>query len=195
MYNQNMKTAILIHGYNDKSEYEDTFRPTPSNDHWFPWVQKQLTLKGILTQAPEMPGFYEPNYEKWKEMLEGFKPDGNTALVGHSCGGGFLVRWLSENDVKVGKVVLVAPWLNPEKEAKIDPNFFNFEIDSNIAQKTAGLTVMYSADDFSDILETINILKSKLIGANFQEFPDKGHFVLDSMKTEAFPELLEVLIN
>ncbi len=189
-----MKTAILIHGYNDKSEYADTTRPVPSNDHWFPWIQKQLTLKGILTQAPEMPGFHEPNYEKWKGMLEGFKPDENTILVGHSCGGGFLVRWLSENNVKVGKVVLVAPWLNPEKEAKIDPDFFNFEIDPNIAQKTAGLTVMYSIDDFSDILETINILKSKLVGANFQEFTSKGHFVLNSMKTEAFPELLEILI-
>lgn len=87
-----MKKAILIHGYYKESEFRDESRPASSNDHWFPWLQRQLSLKGIETQTPEMPGFYEPNYEKWKEMLENFKPDEDTVLVGHSCGGGFLVK-------------------------------------------------------------------------------------------------------
>lgn len=188
-----MHTAVIIHGYNDKSEYLDITRPTASNDHWLPWIQKQLSLKGVLTQAPEMPGFYDPHYKDWKETLEEFRPNKDTILVGHSCGGGFLVRWLSENDVKVGKVVLVAPWLNPEKEQKLDPEFFNFEIDPNIAQKTSRLTIIYSTDDFSDIIKTVDLLKSKLIGANFKEFSDKGHFTLGDMKTEEFPELLDIL--
>ena len=195
-YNKNMKTAILIHGYYNKSEFEDVTRPAASNDHWFPWVQRQLLLKGIETQTPEMPGFFAPNYKKWKKMLENFSPDENTILIGHSCGGGFLVRWLSENNVKVGKVVLVAPWLDLEKESKnIDPEFFNFEIDPNIAQKTEGLTIMYSTDDHSSIQKSIEILKSKLIGAKFVEFTDKGHFTLSSLKTEEFPELLHVVLN
>jgi len=187
-----MKTAIIIHGYNDKSEYLDTSRPTPSNDHWIPWLQKELSLKGIEAQTPEMPGLYEPNYEKWKDMLERFTLDENTILVGHSCGGGFLVRWLSENNVKVGKVVLVAPWLDPEKV--IDPEFFKFEIVPNIASKTESLTVMYSTDDDPEVLESIEMLKEKLENVSFQEFGGKGHFTLNSLKTEKFPELLENLI-
>ena len=102
-----MKRAIIIHGYNNKSEFEDTTRPSASNDHWIPWLQRQLLLNGIEAQTPEMPGFYKPNYEQWKDTLEMFHPDEETILVGHSCGGGFLVRWLSENSKKVGKVVLV----------------------------------------------------------------------------------------
>lgn len=187
-----MKTAVIIHGYNDKGEYLDESRRAPSNDHWIPWIQRQLLLKGIEAQAPEMPGFYEPRYEKWKETLERFTPDENTILIGHSCGGGFLVRWLSENNVRVGKVVLVAPWIDPEKS--IMPDFFNFEIDQKLVDKTMGLTIMYSADDFPDILTTVNILKSKLDKARFTQFEDKGHFVLDSMKTEKFPELLEEVL-
>lgn len=193
VHNYKMKTAIIIHGYNEKSEYLDINRPAASNDHWIPWLQKQLLLNGIETQAPEMPGFYEPNYKKWQIMLERFEPDNDSILIGHSCGGGFLVRWLSENDVKVGKVVLVAPWLDPE--GVIDPDFFNFEIDSNISSKTASLTVMYSTDDYPDVLKSIKILKSKLTGVNFQEFTDKGHFVLNSLKTEKFPELLATLLE
>ncbi|MEX0931884.1 MAG: alpha/beta fold hydrolase [Candidatus Paceibacterota bacterium] len=188
-----MKTAVIIHGYNDKSEYLDESRPAASNDHWIPWIQRELLLKGVGAQAPEMPGFYEPTYEKWKEMLERFTPDENTILVGHSCGGGFLVRWLSENDVKVGKVVLVAPWLDPEKSAV--PDFFNFDIDANLADKTQGVTIMYSTDDFPDIIKTIDTLKSKLEKVNFREFKGKGHFVLKSMKTDKFPELLEEVLG
>lgn len=183
-----MKRAILIHGFNDESEYRDTSRPAPSNDHWFPWLQRQLLLRGIETQTPEMPGFYEPHYEAWKEMLDRFAPDEEAILVGHSLGGGFLVRWLSENKQKVGKVVLVAPWLDPNKV--IDPEFFNFDIDGTIAEKTAGLTIMYSTDDDPEILATIELLKSKLSNVDFQEFEGKGHFVLNSLKTDKFPELL-----
>lgn len=187
-----MKTAVIIHGYSEKSEYLDASRPSPSNDHWIPWLQRQLQLKGVLAQAPDMPGFYEPNYDIWKKMLERFDLNSGTILVGHSCGGGFLVRYLSESDAKVGKVVLVAPWLDPEKE--IDERFFDFEILENIVDKTSGLVVMYSKDDMNSILTTIDILKSKTKGIEFQEFEEKGHFVLSSLNSNELPELLDNLV-
>lgn len=118
-----MKNAILIHGWPGKEEYFDPNIPSPSNSHWFPWVQHQLLLKKIEAQTPEMPKAYEPNYEAWKEMFERFEINENSILIGHSCGGGFLTRWLSENDVRVGKVALVAPWLDPLPEKEIDPAF------------------------------------------------------------------------
>ena len=186
-----MKTAIIIHGYPDKEEYFDLKVSSPSNSHWFPWIQKQCLLKGILAQTPEMPEPYKPDYEKWKWMFEQFKIDEETILVGHSCGAGFLVRWLSENNIKVGKVVLVAPWLDPKKEIG---SFFKFDIDSNLASKTASLIIMYSTDDNSTVIESVNILKSKIKGVIFQEFTGKRHFTLGSMKTEKFPELLENII-
>lgn len=190
-----MKTAILIHGYNSKEEYLDQSRPAPSNDHWFPWMQRQLQIKGILAQTPDMPGFYEPRYEKWKQMLERFDLNEETILVGHSCGGGFLLRYLSENNVKVGKVVLVAPWINPDGEYKghVESSFFDFKIDRNIVKKTEFLKVMYSTDDEESILKTIEILRESTEGVEFQEFSNKGHFVLGSMGSEQFPELLNNL--
>ncbi len=187
-----MKTAVIVHGYNDKSEYLDANRPAASNDHWLPWIQRQLLLRGVLAQTPEMPGFYEPRYKAWREMLERFVLNEQTMLVGHSCGGGFIVRWLSESNIKVGKVVLVAPWLDPEH--KIDEDFFKFEIDENLVSKTAGVVVMYSTDDDPEVLKSIEILRPRLKGVDFQEFKGMGHFVLKSMKTEQFPELLANLV-
>lgn len=183
-----MKTAILIHGWSEKEQYFDPSEPAPSNAHWFPWVQRQLLLKGILAQTPEMPGEYSPHYGQWKKMFERFEINKETILIGHSCGGGFLVRWLSENDVNVGKVLLVAPWLDPKKE--IDPEFFNFSIDPHIVKKTKGLSIFYSTNDMETVNQSIEILKSTLLGVKFKEFHDKGHFVLGDMKTEQFPELI-----
>jgi predicted alpha/beta hydrolase family esterase len=188
-----MKKAVIIHGYYDRSEYLDSSYPSASNNHWIPWLQRQLSLKGIETQTPEMPGFYEPNYERWKEMLDRFTPDENTILVGHSLGGGFLVRYLSETKSKFNKVVLVAPWLDPRH--KIDPKLFDFSIDPEIVSRTNELNIIYSTDDFSDVLQSVDILKSKLEDAKFIEFKDKGHFVLNSLHTEKFPELLETIIS
>lgn len=188
-----MKTAIVIHGYNDQSEFEDINRPAASNDHWYPWLQRQLLLKGIDAQTPEMPGFFKPNYNNWKKMFERFEPNTETILVGHSCGAGFLIRWLSENSTKVGKVFLVAPWLDPHH--MIDQEFFNFTLDPNLALKTDGLTIIYSTDDYPDVIESVNTLKDKLTHSNFKEFTNKGHFVLDSLKSEKFPELLEAILE
>lgn len=188
----NMKKAILIHGWSNKEDYFNMNNPSESNNHWFPWLQKNLIVKGFDCQTPEMPNGYEPNYEIWKQTFENLKPDESTVLVGHSCGGGFLARWLSENSAKVGKVILVAPWLDPQKNS-IDPDFFNFEIDENILKKTDGLTIIYSDNDYEDVMKSVEILKDKLKGVKLLELKGKGHFINSSLGTSEFPELLNAI--
>ena len=191
-----MKNALLIHGWNDKSEYYDPNRPTASNDHWFPWLTKQLVLKDINTVSIEMPDGYYPKYEIWKRELERYDIGPETILVGHSCGGGFLVRWLSETDKKVGKVILVAPWLGLDiGDRPFDDTFFDFELDSKLADKTQGLSILVSDDDSEGVLNSVKILRKELEGAAFRDFSGKGHFVLLSLGSEEFPELLEEILK
>lgn len=113
-----MKTAIILHGMPDKEEYFDSKASSSSNSQWYPWLQQQLIINNISTQTPEMPDAYEPDYDKWLNVFNQFKIDQNTVLIGHSCGAGFLIRWLSENNIQVGKVILVAPWMDAEDEFK-----------------------------------------------------------------------------
>ncbi len=188
-----MKTAFVIAGWSTKEEFYKPERPAPTNDHWYPWIQKQLLIRDILAQTPEMPVSYDPDYEKWKWMMDQFEIDKDSVLIGHSCGGGFLVRWLSENKKKVGKIILVAPWLDPEH--LIDENFFKFDIDPELASRVESLTIMYSLDDEEDILQSIEMIKKSIPGVRSVEFKDKGHFVLESMHTTEFPELLEVCLE
>lgn len=190
-----MKNAIMVHGWAKKDEFYDLKYPTPSNSHWFPWLTKQLMVKDIHAVAVEMPKTYYPVYEDWKKEFERYYIGEDTTLVGHSCGGGFIVRWLSENDTKVGKVVLVAPWLGIDPEQDFDMNFFDFEIDREIAFRTESLTILNSKDDVNVIQKSVKLLLDKIDNIKLIEFKDKGHFTLKGLGTEEFPELLEVIVS
>ncbi len=185
-----MKNAILIHGITDEEEYFSDKYPSLSNSHWLPWLQKQLLIKGIQTQTPEMPNGIQPIYEEWKNLFERFEINEETILVGHSCGGGFLVRWLSENKIKVGKVALVAPWLDPENE--LDNKFFDFQIDKNLVDKVKSIRIFIS-NDSKDVLDSVSMIKNS-IDLEIEQIDSMGHFTLSSMGKEEFPELVNFLI-
>ena len=187
-----MKTAIILHGKPSKEEYLDPNSPSPSNAHWLAWLQRQLLLYGILAQTPELPEPYEPDYEKWSAVFQQFPIDADTMLVGHSCGAGFLVRWLSEHRIQVGKVALVAPWIDPNHN-RARAMFDGLHIDGDLVARTLGVELFISSDDSQEVLTTAALLKSTMKGVNLRQFSDRGHFPSGDMKTEEFPELRDFL--
>lgn len=187
-----MKAAIILHGMPSKAEHYRKEGKSNSNKHWLPWIQHELIIHDILAQTPEFPHPYNPVYEGWFEVFQRFEINEDTMLVGHSCGAGFLIRFLSENNVKVGKVALVAPWLDPHKTLKT--GFFDFEIDKEMVKKTAGIKIFFSTDDSQDVTVGTNYLREKLKDVEVEEFNDKGHFCFEDMQTEKFPELRTFLL-
>ncbi|HSX31378.1 MAG TPA: alpha/beta hydrolase [Candidatus Saccharimonadales bacterium] len=189
--------AILVPGRPDKDEHYDPTRPSNSEDHWFSWLKRQLILKDIHAVAIEPPFPFRPRYDEWQKEFERFDITPETILVGHSCGGGFLVRYLSEHkDLQVGKVALVAPWINPENWAASDTaDFFNFTIDSLFPNHTKGVAVFVSTDDEPSVVKTVDLLRSKVPGLNLKEYTDKGHFCLENLGTVEFPELLAAVLS
>lgn len=195
-YSLYMKQVILIHGLPSEEEVMDETSPSPSNAHWFPWVQKQLTREGIICQSLEMPRSYNPVYKDQERVLNQMEISEETILIGHSCGAGFLIRYFSEHkELKPRRVVLVAPWLNPEKFLETlnpETDYFKFEIDSALTQRT-DLQCVYSTDDDDFIIDTVKIIQEKLPDTKMTVFKDKGHFVGPEFRTKGFPELLEFL--
>lgn len=193
-----MQQVILIHGLPDKDEVLGDIWPSPSNAHWFPWVQKQLTRADILCQTPEMPRAYNPVYKEHARVLDHMEISDETILVGHSCGGGFLLRYLSEHtELTPKKVILVAPWLDPEnylQELNPDSDYFDFAIDSTLTQRT-NIYCMYSTDDEKNILDSIEKIKRELPNIEYLQFTDKGHFTEPDLGTKEFPELLELILK
>ena len=187
-----MKNAIILHGLPSKEEYYSGEYPSASNSHWLPWLQKQLMIQGIKADTPEIPHVYNAGYDVFVREVERFDITPETLLVGHSMGAGFWVRYLSEHpEVTVNKVVLVAPWLNLDHE--YDTDFFDFEIDPKLTDRINQCIIFNSDDDGAAMHESVQYLKAKLPGVVVQDFHNYGHFTLGSMKTDAFPELLEIL--
>lgn len=72
--------------------------------------------------------------------------------------------------------------------------FFNFGIDENLQEKTKGITMFYSNNDYEDVTKSVNILKEKLKGLKLIELKGKGHFITSSLGSVEFPELLEEIL-
>lgn len=188
-----MVNAIILHGKPDKQEYYDPNMPSQSNSHWLPWLQAQLLKHDIIAATPEVPNSYKADWEAWRREVERFEMEPETILVGHSCGGGFWVRYLSEHpDLKVNKVVLVAPWIDPDSDETGD--FFEFTIDPDLASRTKGLTIFHSDNDMGNVQKSVAVLRENIKNATYREFHKYGHFCYENMQTDKFPELLEEII-
>jgi predicted alpha/beta hydrolase family esterase len=184
-----VRDAIILHGKPDRASYD---RPdfAASTHNWYPWLKRSLRARGVAAETPEIPDAWKPDYATWKAIIERYGPTPETLLVGHSCGGGFLLRWLSEQqDARVGKVVLVAPWIDPERAETTD--FFDFTMDGDLAGRTKGVVIFYSDNDVQPISESVRMIRETLKEVRCREFRGYGHFSREDLKGEEFPELLE----
>lgn len=187
-----MKSAIIVHGTPSKEEYYGKQFPSPSNYHWMPWLQKQLIIRDYAAHTPEIPNAWQPHYPTWQREFERFDINDQTSLIGHSCGAGFLTRWLSEHpNTHVDAVLLVAPWIDPGRKKTTD--FFDFKIDPNLASRASRITIFNSDNDGKDIQESVRLIRDTVRNHNYREFHDYGHFCQTDMNTSEFPELLDAL--
>lgn len=189
-----MKNAIIVHGRPTKEIYYSDEYPSSSNFAWIPWLQKQLIINNVKTDTPEMPLAFEPEYLTWKTELERFEINSETSLIGHSAGGGFLLRWLTENpSVRIAKLVLVAPSIDPEKKSQT--NFCDFELSDKIQAQVGELHLLVSDNDSSGVMKSIDMIQSTLLKTVTHEFVGYGHFIPADMGNTEFPELAEIILS
>ncbi|MBP7708582.1 alpha/beta hydrolase [Candidatus Pacearchaeota archaeon] len=181
--------VVIVHGSPVEKEEVSTY-----NKHWIPLLKKKLEEKKIKVITPLMPNPWEPDYNNWKKVFEKNKIDENSILVGHSSGTTFLVRWLGDTKKKIKKLILVAPWKLPWEESKSSKEFCNYKINPELKNNVKEIVYFTSNDEEEDGKESLRIFNKALPGKVI-ELKNHGHFTLEEMKTEEFPELLnEVLL-
>lgn len=189
-----MKNAILLHGLPGKKEYYDSNSPSASNSRWFPWLQQELMAHEIKADTPEVFQSYELQYTSWFKEVERFPIGHETVLVGHSAGGGFWVRYLSEHpEIFVHKVILVAPWLNLDHT--YDSDFYDFELDPSTVKRTNEFIIFSSDNDGQAMKDSIEYLAEKLPSVTIRTFHEYGHFTQRTLKDNKFPELLQTILS
>src|SRR3989344_4183974 len=100
-----MKRVIIIHRWDG----------SPSHD-WYNAVAESLKEKGFQVEIPVMPDTAKPEISSWVGKLNELipKPTIDTYFIGHSIGCQTILRYLEslKGNIKIDKVVLVAPWFN-----------------------------------------------------------------------------------
>jgi predicted alpha/beta hydrolase family esterase len=188
-----MKNVIIIHGKPSKENYYDQDGYVSSNFGWIPWLQNQLLTRDIMPNVPEMPHAYLPEYESWKRELERFDVTPETTLVAHSMGGGFLLRWLSENkNAAPARVILVAPSLDPLRTN--ETGFCEFEIDPTITDRTQ-LVVMTSDNDSDKAEMSRTMITDALPDTDVRMFSGFGHFIPEHTKKDTLEELVGIILE
>lgn len=195
----NKPQVIFIHGgdaFRNPEDLYDALRARDFNPYEVRKKWREELMKNIADthecHSLSMPNAMWADYEAWKiwfEKMFPFLQDG-VILVGHSLGGGFLLRYLTENKlpVKVSQLHLIAPCVDDfecegVREFKIDlTTWSGFE--SNIAS----VHLWHSTDDDIVPIHHSERFLEKYPPATLHRFTDRGHFLIES-----FPELEKII--
>ena len=197
------KQVLFIHGGETFDTYEDYLkflREIEVDLEWLTWKRWKHTLQDKLGDdfqviLAQMPCALNAKYIEWAIMFEKYleKMNGDLILVGHSLGGVFLTKYLSENkvDKSIKGLFLVAACFD---DSDADYSLADFNIDPDkipLLEKTAEHIHFYHSTD-DDVVRFTDFEKYKklLPNATFTTFNDRGHFGVDT-----FPEIIDDIKN
>ena len=197
---KNQQQIVVIHGGTTYVSYEEYFTALKgltikldrmkSQKDWKDGLQENLG-ENFVVYTPQMPNKQNAEYREWKILFEKVLNllDENIILIGHSMGGIFLAKYLSENEIRrsVKKTfLLAAPFSDDGMEHESLCSFLR-EGDLSKFEEQAGEVYLYhSEDDLVVPFDHVQKYAKELPKAVVRGFKDKGHF-----KQEEIMELVE----
>ena len=193
-----MQQIIFIHGGETFATYEDYIKSLekgtfelPENEEVKRWkytLEEELEDTQVI--MPAMPSKYNAKYREWKiwfKKVAEYAEEG-VVLIGHSLGGLFLAKYLSENDFlkKIKATFLIAAPYNTEGSGH---SLADFEIPQDLSKlesQGGKIFIYHSEDDFVVPFSALDKYAKALPSAKKVIFKDRGHFL-----QESFPELVE----
>ena len=195
------KQIVVIHGGDTFETYDeyldflrnykiDIERYRSGKDDWKPWLRKKLGGNYEVIQSI-MPNKNNAQFNEWKLWFEKFFPflNDEVILVGHSLGGVFLVKYLSENQFpkKIKGVFLIGAVYDKDSE---DYSVVSFTLPKKLNLQTDQVHLYHSKDDPVVPFSALEQYKKALPDAQTRVFDDRGH-----LNQEEFPELVQDILN
>ncbi len=105
---------VFLHAYGDNSK-----------GAFWPWLKKEIESRnGKVVFMPDLPNTDNPIYEEQKDyVLDNYTFNENSIVVAHSLGNVLIMKLLTEKEIKIDKIIMVAPPL-PTKEGMISGSAF-----------------------------------------------------------------------
>lgn len=191
----NKKRVFIVYGWDGYPE-----------EGWFPWLKKELEVKGFEVYVPQLPEAGRPRINNWVPKLAEVvgNADENTYFVGHSMGCQTIARYLetSPEGLKVGGAVFVAGFFKRLTGLEDDPDVqetdkhwlgapLNFEkVKSHLPKSIA----IFSDNDPYVPLDNQHDFRDKL-GSEIIVEKNMGHFSGGSDGVTELPVVLQSIIK
>ena len=88
----------------------------------------------------------------------------------------------------------MAPWKISHKDDEFRKSFYEYPIDPTIKSRV-GEIIMFTADDEEEKGKKNLKIFHQALGGRIIELKNRGHYILDDMGTEEFPELIEAILK
>jgi len=122
--------------------------------------------------SPQMPSPKNPSYEEWKILLDKnlAKVRGDVLFVGHSLGGSFLLKYLSEQTIShhILGLFLVAVPFNTIKGFEAPASYSKFWSLPNV--------FLYHSTDDVEVPYAHSIMYQDRLHARLKTYTDRGHY-------------------
>ena len=175
------KNVLIIHGAGPKHyrSLEDG-----SGD----WQAKLPSALGtdFKVLAPQMPSPTKPSYDEWKILMDKYvaRVRGDVVLVGHSLGGSFLLKYLSEERIRpkiLGLFIVAAPF-NTMKGFETD--------DFSFVKQLQNVCLYHSMDDV-EVPYAHSLKFQERLNGKLKTYSDQGHF----FKRREFLDIVQDIKN
>jgi len=197
-----MKQQIfLIHGGDTFDSYGDYVSFLKNREITLDRLRLQKDWKNTLSEMlgesfdalfPRMPNGTNARYKEWKlwfnRVIPFIKKD--VILIGHSLGGIFLAKYLSENTfpVKIKATILVAA---PYDDKDSGESLSDFRLPPSLkkfSEQGGEIYLIQSKDDPVVLFGELEKYRKALPEAKTMPFKDREHF-----NQETFPEIIELI--
>jgi predicted alpha/beta hydrolase family esterase len=195
------KQIIFIHGGNAYGVYGDFLKHLQTATIWDlhnvaapkRWKETIYAEFGSTHEVfyPLMPNKQNAKFAEWKIWFERYFEhiSGDVILIGHSLGGYFLTKYLSENKTPfpIAALYLVAAPFKNDNFCGEDGGDFSFDAAAltNLAQQVQNIVIAHSKDDTVVPFSHAEQFHVALPTAQCMTFEDRGHFL-----GEEFPEII-----
>lgn len=192
-----MRQVVIIHGGDTFDTYDEYLKflrgfevslEDATRKGWKRTLGERLG-DGYQAIPLKMPNEFNAKYLEWKIWFDKHVPffEDAAVLVGHSLGGLFIAKYLSESEFpkRIAGVFLVAPPFDADDSEYSLADFGLPDDISGLSRQAGALFIYHSKDDpvvpFADMAK----YSARLPRAILRAFGDRGHF-----NQEEFPEIV-----
>lgn len=196
-----MKQIIVIHGGTTFDTHENYISYLKNKEisleklklrkYWRDTLPEKMG-NDVEVLLPQMPNNTNARYEEWKIWFERMMPffSEHIILVGHSLGGIFLAKYLSENTIPrtITATILIAA---PFDDENIEESLIDFALPVSLekfVKQSKNIFLIHSKDDPVVPFDQLRKYQQALPNAKEIVFNDREHF-----NQEVFPEIIDLI--